>query len=85
MSYTQSNTHKLTEFIPTYVPHSDYLPNRVVDVRQNEANQWVPFLLYSASQLRIAKKTGKGLQPKAHTIRSQPLCFCPHLRKCGCE
>lgn len=41
MSYTQSNTHKLTEFIPTYVPHSDYLPNRVVDVRQNEANQWV--------------------------------------------
>ena len=44
MSYQQQGqqgVHRLTEFVPTYVPHSDYLPNRVVDVNQPEAQQWV--------------------------------------------
>lgn len=41
MSY-QQNTHKLNEFIPTYVPHSDFLPtNRVVDSNQTDVQQWV--------------------------------------------
>ena len=44
MSYQYSSNadrHRLQEFVPTYVPKSDYLPNRVVDTNQSEANQWV--------------------------------------------
>lgn len=45
MSYQQfkatGEVHKLNEFIPTYVPHSEYLPNRVVDGKQTEVQQWV--------------------------------------------
>ena len=40
MSYQQQ--HRLNEFVPTYVPHSEYLPtNQVVDGRQNEAQEVV--------------------------------------------
>lgn len=49
MSYQQQGqqgVHRLTEFVPTYVPHSDYLPNRVVDVNQPEAAQWVSVFSY---------------------------------------
>lgn len=46
MSYQQVRTtgqvHKLNEYVPTYQPHSDYLPkNRVVDANQTEAQRWV--------------------------------------------
>ena len=45
MSYQQqyqtSNVHRLNEFVPTYVPHSDFLPNKVVDSSQPELQQWV--------------------------------------------
>lgn len=46
MSYQQyrpvGEVHRLNEFVPTYVPHSDYLPsNRVVD-NAPQAQQWVP-------------------------------------------
>ena len=39
MSYQQgrstSEVHRLNEYIPTYVPHSEYLPtNRVLDANQ---------------------------------------------------
>jgi len=46
MTYQQNlGVHRLNEFVPTYVPHSDYLPNRVVDVNQPEAHQWVSIIL----------------------------------------
>ncbi len=57
MSYTYttttSGTHRLNEFVPTYVPHSDYLPtNRVVETGvSGDVNQWVPFTTYLALQL----------------------------------
>ena len=39
MSY---QPHRLNEFIPTYVPHSDYLPkNQVLDGRQADVNNLV--------------------------------------------
>ena len=51
MSYqytSNSGSHRLQEFVPTYVSKSDYLPtNRVVETNQNEANQWVQLLLSS--------------------------------------
>jgi hypothetical protein len=53
MSYQQSrptgDIHKLTEFVPTYVPHSEYLPtNRVVDSNQADVQQWVTHVLFSS-------------------------------------
>jgi hypothetical protein len=51
MSYQQyhpvGQTHRLTEFVPNYVPHSDYLPTRVVDTNNTEAQKWVLHLLFS--------------------------------------
>lgn len=52
MSYQQVRTtgqvHRLNEYIPTYQPHSEYLPtNRVVDANQPEAQKWVSLLLFS--------------------------------------
>lgn len=42
MSYQQGqNIHRLNEFVPTYQPHSDYLPTKVVDNNVNEAQKWV--------------------------------------------
>jgi len=46
MSYQQfkpaGEVHRLNEYIPTYVPHSEYLPtNRVLDANQPEAQKWV--------------------------------------------
>jgi hypothetical protein len=42
MSY---QPHRLNEFVPTYVPHSDYLPtNQVVDGRQADVNNLVTLL-----------------------------------------
>ena len=39
--YSNTNVHRLNEFVPTYVPHSDFLPNKVVDSTQPELQQWV--------------------------------------------
>jgi len=52
MSYQQVRptgaVHKLNEYIPTYQPHSDYLPtNRVLDANQPEAQKWVRSDLFS--------------------------------------
>jgi len=52
MSYQQvrptGTVHRLNEYIPTYQPHSDYLPtNRVLDANQPEAQKWVRSDLYS--------------------------------------
>lgn len=52
MSYQQvrptGTTHRLNEYIPTYQPHSEYLPtNRVVDANQPEAQRWVSIDLCS--------------------------------------
>ena len=52
MSYqytSNTGSHRLQEFVPTYVSKSDYLPtNRVVDTNQGEANQWVSLLISSS-------------------------------------
>ena len=52
MSYQYSSntgSHRLQEFVPTYVSKSDYLPtNRVVDTNQGEANQWVSLIISSS-------------------------------------
>lgn len=46
MSY---QPHRLNEFIPTYVPHSDYLPkNQVLDGRQADVNNLVMFVSCSS-------------------------------------
>ena len=46
MAYQQyaptGEVHRLNEYIPTYQPRSDYLPNRIID-NQPEARQWVYF------------------------------------------
>lgn len=66
MSYQQSNqqVHKLNEFVPNYVPHSDFLPNRVVDTNSNEAQQWVSFHLFRSpttnSKNKLATSTLKS-------------------------
>lgn len=44
--YQQAPVHRLNEFVPTYVPHSDFLPNKVVDSNQPELQQWVPPLQF---------------------------------------
>ena len=43
MSYQYTTTsssgqHRLNEFVPNYVPKSDYLPNRVTEQNQGQAN-----------------------------------------------
>ena len=51
MSYQYSSTtgsNRLSDFVPTYVPKSDYLPTRVIDSNQGEANKWVPIHLNSS-------------------------------------
>ena len=55
MSYqysSSSGSHRLNEFVPNYVPKSEYLPSRVVETNQSEANQWVPFILGSSPTTR---------------------------------
>jgi hypothetical protein len=60
MAYQQnSGIHRLNEFVPTYVPHSDYLPNRVVDVHQPEAQQWVYILLSQLANYEEQKRLGQ--------------------------
>jgi hypothetical protein len=45
--------HRLQEYIPTYVPHSDFIPtNQVVDSRQTEAQQVVFPSLSSSANMR---------------------------------
>ena len=63
MSYQQQGqqgVHRLTEFVPTYVPHSDYLPNRVVDANQPEAQQWV-----SVFSCRFPTMSNKDVQERS--------------------
>jgi hypothetical protein len=67
MSYQQRPTgdiHKLTEFVPTYVPHSEYLPtNRIVDSNQVDVQQWVTHILFS-SPATNNKKEQEKFSPK---------------------
>lgn len=63
MSYQQvrptGTVHRLNEYIPTYQPHSDYLPtNRVVDANQPEAQKWV--LIHLCSCLIMSNKRDLG-------------------------
>lgn len=70
MSY-QPNVHKLNEFIPTYVPRSDFLPtNRVVDSNQTDVQQWVSIYTILARQLWTAEKTWTCLYTKAKWVQS---------------
>jgi len=57
MSY---QPHRLNEFIPTYVPHSDYLPsNQVVDNRQNDVQAWVYISQCSLNNTKMEKLKDK--------------------------
>lgn len=83
MSYHQQNVHKLNEFVPTYVPRSDFLPtNRVVDSNQADVQQWVLIKTISACQLRATEKTWTCLLSKTQLIQSKQICFSENLRKC---
>ncbi len=86
MSYQQyrptGEVHRLTEFVPTYVPHSDYLPsNRVVD-NQPQAQQWVPFCLFSFLTTRDRNSWERCIPPNlpsstpADMFRSVPTKMC---------
>lgn len=59
MSYHQQNVHKLNEFVPTYVPRSDFLPtNRVVDSNQADVQQWVLIKLSQLANYEQQKRLG---------------------------
>jgi hypothetical protein len=50
-------SHRLNEFIPTYVVHSDYLStNQVVDNRQTEAQQLVHLFIFSSNNMRLREQ-----------------------------
>ncbi len=52
MSYQPAqNIHRLTEFVPTYQPHSDFLPTKVVDNNLTEAQKWVNLYFIQACNL----------------------------------
>jgi len=73
MSYQQSRPvsgiHKLNEFVPTYVPHSEYLPtNRVLDANQPEAQKWVLYALFS--WLITSNKKGLGTSTRNVQLNS---------------
>lgn len=59
MSYqyrAPGEVHRLNEFVPTYVPHSDYLPtNRVVDSNLPEAQRWVFTSIFSSPPMSNRK------------------------------
>jgi hypothetical protein len=51
MSY---RPHRLNEFIPNYIPHSDYLPsNNVTDDRQLEVQPLVNDFIFSSSNTKL--------------------------------
>jgi hypothetical protein len=77
MSYQQQGQqgiHRLTEFVPTYVPHSDYLPNRVVDANQPEAQQWVSVFSFRFLTMSSKDVLERSI-PNALLISTQPDMF----------
>ena len=73
MSYQYTTTSnqggpRLTEFVPTYVTKSDYLPSRVIETNQNEANQWVSIDLTLACHLLAAKEKRTRLLPETRRV-----------------
>jgi hypothetical protein len=61
MSHQQyrQGEHRLNEFVPNYVPHSDYLTtNRVVDSNQGDVQRWVRPKLFSFQATRNKKDKG---------------------------
>jgi hypothetical protein len=53
------NIHRLTEFVPTYQPHSDFLPTRVSDNNLTEAQKWVHLHLIKLATYEQQKRLGK--------------------------
>lgn len=55
--YRSNEVHRLNEFVPTYVPHSDYLPsNRIVDSNVPEAERWVTITPLSSPATKTKKE-----------------------------
>ena len=80
MSYnyttTTSTGHKLNDFVPTYVPHSDYLPsNRITDHNIGQANQWVPLPPFSSATTTNKKDsdTSTPRDPPSSTLTDTSL------------
>ena len=78
MSYQQQSqgVHRLNEFVPTYVPHSDFLPNKIVDSNQPELQQWVPPSLFSSPT--ISSKSVSAMSTPKSLLSSIPAdtCLC---------
>jgi len=56
--------HRLNTYIPTYVPHSDFIPtNQVIDSRQTEAQQVVFLVWFSWFNMSSRNKKVEFLQP----------------------
>lgn len=79
---TSSGQHRLNEFVPTYVPKSDYLPTRVQEQNQGQANEWVPSHISLACQLRETKTIGPCLHSAPRRVQPQSVCLRQDLRKC---
>ena len=75
--YTSTSTtgsRRLNEFVPSYVPKSDYLPTRVVDSNQSEANQWV--LIHLSSSPITKDKRRKDMSTLKDLLNSTPTVTC---------
>ena len=71
-----AESHRLNEFVPNYVPHSDYLTsNRVVDNNIPEAQKWV-FLLLSRWLLMTNRSEEDRCTPRDRLI-STLSAMCP--------
>jgi hypothetical protein len=44
MSYQQNS--RITQFVPSYVPHSDFLNTRVLEVSESDRIQMVYYIIY---------------------------------------
>lgn len=80
---TTTGGRRLNEFVPTYVPHSDYLPtNKVVDGNTTEVNQWVRIFLWSWPTTKLRREQVTFTPPSllistpADTFRFGPMRTC---------
>ena len=82
--YTTTSTtsgHRLNEFVPNYTVKSDYLPTRVQEQNQGQANEWVNPHICLARQLRKTKKIGPCLHSTSRWVQPQSVRLRQDLRE----
>lgn len=79
MSFNQQGT-RLNQFVPNYQARSDYLPNKVVQVNENDKQQIVPLRITIAPRHRIRSQKRQNPQPEAVGLQSRPLRVLPGPR-----